>query len=147
MDLRAMMRPVALRVLVLLACSLLCGACGPLSSSSSPAAPARYALPEAPASWLRDPSCGLVEVTPLVLDGTVADGVATVTANGRLPIAWPPGFSATFTPSLVVLSPDGSPFARQGDDMTGASWHGALVCIVDLQAPAGNLAVWIGFRP
>jgi hypothetical protein len=81
----------------------------------------------------------------MVLDGELADDVAVVTANGTIPIAWPPGFSAVFTPSLVVRGPDGNDFARQGEDMNGVVWHGTLVCVTNVPGAPGTLAVWIAF--
>jgi hypothetical protein len=141
-----MRRPIV-GTLLLVVASVLFGSCGVTTNSSGSPAADRYQLPQAPAAWLRDPSCGLVDVTPLVLNGKLVDGIATVTANGTIPIAWPSGFSAIFTPPLVVLGNDGNPFARQGEDMTGTAWHGAMVCVVDVQPSTGKLAVWIAFPP
>ena len=133
---------LAWRALMLLAVVLLGVACG--TGSDVPSSAPRFALPTIPADWARDPNCAGVELTPLVLKGQTAEGATSVTANGNVPISWPPGYTATFDPSLVVWSPDGREFARGGEDMTGVVWHGTRVCVMgDPGGPPGKLVIWI----
>jgi hypothetical protein len=123
---------------------LLLAASGCRSDSSPSPGPIAYDLPVIPADFERDPICAGVELTTLVLRGTLDGGVATVTANGKIPILWPRGFSAVFTPELVIRSPDGRDFAHQGEDMHGVVWHGMQVCVLGRPGGApGDLVIWI----
>jgi hypothetical protein len=121
---------------------LVAGACSPQPTGSLE--PIVYALPTTPPSYQADPICAGVDVEPLVLEGRLTDGVAVVKANGTIPIRWPPGYGAVFTPSLAIRAPDGAILATEGDDMTANPWHGTRVCV--LGAPnglPGQLEVWI----
>ena len=121
---------------------LVAGACSPQPTGSPE--PILYALPSTPPSYQADPICGGVDVKPLVLEGRVTDDVAVVKANGTIPIKWPPGYWAVFTPSLVIRAPDGAILAAEGDDMTANPWHGMRVCVLGVPAGApGQLEVWI----
>lgn len=106
--------------------------------------PTVYPLPTTPASYQADPICPGVEVKPLVLDGRITNGAAQVTANGTIPIKWPPGFGAVFSPSLAIRAPNGTILATKGDDMTADPWHGTRVCVLGApDGPPGQLEVWI----
>ena len=118
------------------------GACSPQPTGSPE--PIVYSLPTTPPSYQADPVCAGVDVEPLVLEGRLTDDVAVVQANGTIPIKWPPGYGAVFTPSLAIRAPDGALIAKEGDDMTADPWHRTRVCV--LGAPGGlpgQLEVWI----
>ena len=68
---------------------------------------------------------------PFRVVGTPLDPLSPVSAMARnqiVPTRWPPGFTATFSPELVVWSPDGTALIRGGQDMTAGSWGRLFVC-------------------
>jgi hypothetical protein len=76
----------------------------------------------------------------LVLHGAIEDGAARTWANDDATVYWPPGYTAEFSPNLVVRDPTHAERAREGDVMITNPWHGLNVCpqangIVDVTAP------------
>lgn len=64
-----------------------------------------------------NPTCGGVVLgpPPFTLEGSPTDGVYGLLGSGhRVPVLWPPGYRALFTPTLVVVDPSGNIVARAG---------------------------------
>ena len=78
-------------------------------------------------------TCGGVGLgpPPFTLEGSAADGVYGLLGSGtRVPTQWPPGYFATFSPSLAIHAPDGSVIAHGGDSLDVASLGGLYICTV-----------------
>ncbi len=82
--------------------------------------------------------CAGTAMGPLILHGEVVNGDATTWAvDHAVPVYWPSGFTAQFTPELVVFDGGGHLVAREGDDMNSTPWHGLMVC-----PQGGRVEVW-----
>jgi hypothetical protein len=85
--------------------------------------------------------CAPVGAGSLVLHGAVEGGAVRTWANDNATVYWPPGFTAEFSPTLVVRDSAGAIRGREGDDMTSARpWNGLYVCpeaggIVEVSVP------------
>jgi hypothetical protein len=76
-------------------------------------------------------ACARVEMgpTPFTLEGSPSAGVYGLLASGRrVRTEWPPGYFATFDPSLAIHAPDGSIIAMAGQDLTARSVGGLFIC-------------------
>lgn len=130
----------------LAALALIGAACTP-TPDPSPSDRVAFDLPTIPPDYAANPICAGVDVRPLLLDGSLVNGVPIVTANGIMPISWPSGFTAEFDPDLVVYSSDGRTFARKGEVIANDIWHGLDVCVMGQpHGPPGRLVVWLS-RP
>lgn len=68
---------------------------------------------------------------PFPIVGTPWNATSPVSAlagNRVVPVRWPSGFTATFTPELVIRSMRGEAIAKQGDALPSGSWGGLFVC-------------------
>jgi hypothetical protein len=96
--------------------------CGPSTTEVSSPIP----LPEAGAAH---PCMGIDGPFQIVGTPDIADSpVSTVVRQRLVPIRWPSGFSATFTPAVVIWSADGRAIAKAGDDIPSGIWGPFFVC-------------------
>lgn len=68
---------------------------------------------------------------PFPIVSTPQNPLSPVSALARqrvVPIRWPPGFTATFTPGLVVKSAEGVIIAKAGEVLPAGEWAGLFVC-------------------
>jgi hypothetical protein len=107
------------------------GAClsGCAGGATSPP-PVGMALPTLPVWPLPSNStCGGVGTTSLILMGTEADGVYAQTATGaKVPVLWPPGYTAVFSTGLEIRDPEGRVVARGGLDLEKSGPTGLTPC-------------------
>jgi hypothetical protein len=120
-------------------CALLqvaCNAPGPTSAeqsaNSSPIEPQTFALETAP--WYGRGCAGLA--VPSVLHGDPNDPhhvwIEPVTGEPkRLEVLFPPGYTARFSPQLVLMGPDDEVVGREGSRVSG-------YCIIEVPSAPPN---------
>jgi hypothetical protein len=112
-----------------------CLASPPTESAESTGA-VRFALPAH--TPIPDVACAAPALQPpLRLHGNpsaIPPVWLTLSDQRHIPIVWPEGYYATFTPALEVHAPDGTAIAREGDDASTdpRSWPGLFVCASEI---------------
>lgn len=78
-------------------------------------------------------ACGGVGMGPeLTLEGSHADGVyALLNGSQRIPIRWPPGYTAMYDPQLSVRDPQGVVVGQAGTDLEQDTLTGGLLICVE----------------